>query len=473
MSGVVGWLKSNIFIVVFAVLIIALPVGGFVGSSMWNKKIKTKAEEELSSKKRLVDGVSRVTYTLPPIAEGETPIEEARTPNAAVTRFFLEQREARQAEIEEVVTRAVRFNKTADRAVLEPGLLPELEDSREARRRVRDLGERIVGTEEQPSLFAGLFRGINAGEPAPEPEVARRVVDAYRAEIDRAGGDLNDLTAEEQEALNERMKGVRYGVYARRAEEISVFASVEALKVPGEDGESVIPVEAPASPDETDVLRWQMNYWLVEDLLRAVDLANRTSDGLPTEVPRSPVKRIVSITVDGLEMPEKPEEDASAGSSSAGANNPFGTGGGNPMMNNRGMMPGGGMAGMGGMTGMGGGGGGDPVATHTGRSADDQNGVFLVRNATITVVASSDDLVRVLESFGAANFMTVTSVNLSEIDRWADLKQGFYYGPDHVVRAEIGVEAAYLHFWLADVVPDFIASAWGIEKPMEDETATP
>ena len=80
---------------------------------------------------------------------------------------------------------------------------------------------------------------------------------------------------------------------------------------------------------------------------------------------------------------------------------------------------------------------------------------------------------RVLESFGAANFMTVTSVNLSEIDRWADLKQGFYYGPDHVVRAEIGVEAAYLHFWLADVVPDFIASAWGIEKPMEDETATP
>jgi hypothetical protein len=96
-NGVVGWLKSNILIVIFAVLIIVLPAGGFVGSSMWNKKIKTQAQDELSNKKRLVDGVSRVTYTLPPIAEGEAPFEDAGAPNAAMTEFFLEQREARQA----------------------------------------------------------------------------------------------------------------------------------------------------------------------------------------------------------------------------------------------------------------------------------------------------------------------------------------------------------------------------------------
>jgi hypothetical protein len=458
-NGVVGWLKSNVLIVIFAVLIIVLPAGGFVGSSMWNKKIKTQAQDELSNKKRLVDGVSRVTYTLPPIVEGEAAIDDARAPNAAVTRFFLEQREARQAEIEAVVTRAVRFNKTDDRAVLVPGLLPELEDSREARRRVRELGEMIVGDDERESVYAGLFRGINAGMPADEATVARRVVDAYQAETDRAGGDLSALSAEEQDALGERMKGVRYGVYTRRAEEISVFGSIDALKIPGEDGESVIPPEAPSSDlDETDVLRWQMDYWLIEDLLRAVDVANRTRDGLPTEVPRSPVKRIVSITAEALEMPEKPEDSGSDASAGSPGRDPF-------QQNTRGNLTGG--------MGMPSVGGGSEIRTHTGRTNDDKNGVYLVRNATVTVVAASDEIVRVLESFGDANFMTVTSVKLSEIDRWADLAEGYHYGPDHVVRAEIGVEAAYLHFWLADVVPGFVASAWGIEKPAPDETAVP
>ena len=87
MNGVVGWLKSNILIMIFGVLIIALPIGGYFGSSIWNKKIKTQAEEQLSSKKRLVDGVARVTYSLPPIEAGEQAFEEAGPPNAAMTAW--------------------------------------------------------------------------------------------------------------------------------------------------------------------------------------------------------------------------------------------------------------------------------------------------------------------------------------------------------------------------------------------------
>ncbi len=460
MNGVLAWVKSNVLIVIFAVLIIAMPVGGYFGASVWNKKIKTKAQEELNSKKRLVDGVSRVTYTVPPIAANEQPVSDSRAPNAAVTAFFEAQRAERQEEIEAVVTRAVRFNKTEDRRVLEPGLLPRIGDDREARRRAKDLGERIVGDEDRPSLYEPLFRQIRAGLPAEKADVARRVVDAYQAEVDRAGGDLNGLDEDEQKALTERMKAVRYSAYARRAQELGVYASVDALRDPGTDGVPVIPLEAPSgTPDESELLAWQMDYWLVEDLLRAVDLANRTPDGLPTEIPNSPVKRIVSIDVDDMKIPEKPDENASSSSSSSsgggGMNDPFG-GRGSGLA--RTPMP---MPQMGGGMGM----PGKPIVTHTGRKLEDKNGVYLVRHATITVVASSEDLVRVLESFGAANFMTVTDVDLSEVDRWADLEQGFYYGPDHVVKAEIQVEAAYLHFWLADVVPAYVATAWGMELP--------
>jgi len=92
--------------------------------------------------------------------------------------------------------------------------------------------------------------------------------------------------------------------------------------------------------------------------------------------------------------------------------------------------------------------------------------VYKVRRGTITVIAASDALVRVLEALQQSNFITVTGVRLTEVDRWADLMEGYYYGPEHVTRAEIDVESAWLHFWLSDMVTDRVASAWGVERPV-------
>ena len=456
MSGIGGWLKSNILIVIFSVLVIGLPIGGYFGSSIWNKKIKTQAEEKLTNKKRQVDGVSRVTYTIPPIAAGEQAFEEAGAPNAALTAFFARQRAERQAVIEEVVTQAVRFNKKDSRDLLLPGVLPVAGEGREVKKRVTELAELIVGEDGLESAYEPLFRELNAGEPMPQEEVARRVIDAYRVEVDRADGDLSTLSEEEQTALDERMKGQRYGVYARRAEELSVYGSEAALHGADPLEYSEVPTEVPGgSLDETDALRWQMDYWLVEDLLRAIDVANRDGDGLRTEVPRSPVKRIVSVRLGQIDIPDKDDDDDAAGAGgTTSANNPFGPRAPvAPRGPGRGTLP-----------SAGGGAGGASDATHTGRAADDQNGVYLLRSATVTLVASSADLVGVLESFGAANFMTITDVEIAQVDRWADLAEGYFYGEDHVVRAEITVEAAYLHFWFADILPDHVASAWGVEK---------
>lgn len=461
MNGIGGWVKSNVVIVIFGVLIVALPIAGFFVSSGWNAKIRANAEETLSSKKRQIDGVSRVTYSLPPIAAGEQAVEEARAPNAAVTKFFEAKRAERQAAIEGVVKQAVLFNKTDDREVLLAGLLPGSGDARETKKQAKVLAAMIAGDDEQPSVYQKLFDSLNAGIPAEKADVARRVIDAYRAEVDRAGGDLDGLDEGERAELDSRVTGHRYGEYQRRAEEISVYASMDALRGGDPMVDSMIPTEVPSgSLDETDALRWQMDYWLVQDLLRAVDLANRTDDGLATEVPRSPVKRVVSIRLAQMDIPDKPDESAKAAPAPATARR------GNPMIARRDPPPS--PFGM-----MGSGGSVDSKVTHTGRKATDKNGVFIVRRATVTLVVSSEELVDVFESFGMANFMTVTGVNVSEINRWADLEEGFYYGPDHVVRAEIEIEAVYLNFWLADVVPGYVASAWGIEKPEIEEDAVP
>jgi len=356
------------------------------------------------------------------------------------------------------VTQAVLFNKTENREVLMPGLLPGSDDARETKKKARELAAMIAGDDEMPSVYEPLFGSLNSGMPVEKADVARRVVDAYRSEIDRAGGDAGDMDEDEMEALNERMKGHRFGVLSRRAEEISVYASMEALRGADPLSYSDVPSDVPSgSLDERDALRWQMDYWLVQDMLRAVDLANRTDDGLATEVPRSPVKRIVSIRLEQIDIPEKPAEAVAAAPA-------------DPKPRTRTMLappvaPA--------RSILGGNAPGTPRVTHTGRKNEDKNGVYIVRHATITVVASSDEIVSVLESFGAANFMTVTGVGLSEVDRWADMDEGFYYGPDHVVRAEIDIEAAYLNFWLADVLPEYVASSWGVEKPVTQTDAVP
>jgi hypothetical protein len=134
-------------------------------------------------------------------------------------------------------------------------------------------------------------------------------------------------------------------------------------------------------------LRWQMDYWLVEDLLRAVDVANRTRDGLPTEVPRSPVKRIVSITAEALEMPEKPEDSGSDASAGSPGRDPF-------QPNTRGNLTGG--------MGMPSAGGGSEIRTHTGRKQRrqerrvprPQRDVTWSRRATRSCVCSSRSATR-------------------------------------------------------------------------------
>lgn len=449
MSGVISWLKSNVLIVVFGVLIVVLPPAGFVGSSMWNASIKKKVEEKLTTKKRAVDGVAKVRYTLPPIAEDEQPFELSRPPNAVVTAFFAEQRADRQNMIETVVKRAVSFNKKDDREVLLPGLFPGLDDEREERRRVKAMAELIAGTDEAPSVYTGLFDSINAGRPLKPEDVARRVVDAYRAALDRkGGGDLNSLPPDEQEEIRNQMKAQRLNVYARRAGELSVYGSKDVLYGADPTTESEIFEEVPdGSHDVTEAFIWQMDYWFVQDLLRAVRLANTTEDGLITEIPRSPVKRIVSIRLDKIEIPEMADDKKPAGISGGRG----GRGGrAAPAMPTR-------RPGVGGTD--------EAEPTYTGRSPSDENGTYQIRRGRLTVIAASDQLVRVLEAISRENFMTVVGVKLNDVDRWADLSQGYYYGTEHVVRAEIEVESAWLDFWLADVVPDRVASAWKIERP--------
>ena len=59
--------------------------------------------------------------------------------------------------------------------------------------------------------------------------------------------------------------------------------------------------------------------------------------------------------------------------------------------------------------------------------------------------------------------MTVTDVDLQEVDIWEELRQGYYYGTEHVVRATISVETVWLRSWVTPIMPDPVKQTLGIQ----------
>ncbi len=494
MSSVLGWIKTHILIVVFGALILLLPPAGFVGSMFWNQKIKAAAEESYSTEKRKLDGASSVTYTLPPIAPGEQAVSDKRPPNAAISRAYHAERERRQAEIEKVVTRAVLFNKGEARGVLVPGLFPEAADDRTERELIDRMMRELVGSGDQASVYASLFDAINAGTP-PEPVDAARLVAAYEErELDRlvGGTDRASLSEEDQAALVEGMRAQRIAFYRQRADEISVYGSIDVLRdaVTGPRAAvnqsglpAVIPNEVPQTrPTLAQAFAMQTDYWFVQDLLAAVARANTEAGGLLTEIPRSAVKRIESIRLvpfaKAMAAADVEEEDPYGGGGGGGFNDPYGsssqfTGGYQPG-NQAGQNFGGGTPQFGGRGGGGASAGavatGPTAQTHTGRAAA-ESPVYDIRRAVMTVVVASERLPEVISAISATNFMTVTGMTATPVDVWADLSEGYFYGPEHVVRVTLEVESAWLRQWTRDAMPPAVRDALGVvmpEPPVEE-----
>jgi hypothetical protein len=499
MQNVLAWLKANVLIVVMNVLVLVLPPAGIVGASIWNGKIRAAAEDAYKKEKQSLDSAKQITYTIPSITPGEEAVTIAHAPNDVMTEFVKAERDRRQAELERVVRAAVAFNKGSGRELLVKGLFPQPPSEREGRDQIEGLAQRLVGGDGVASAYQALFDGINAGLPPDEAGIARVVTDAELSErerlLDASGADK--LTEEEQATLRKRLVGLRVSALQDRAREISVYGSAAALglgpagdpnalggTIPGTGynnpgtrtgrqspgsgagGSSLAASPLPSYPFDAAAERpgvgrafiWQWDYWFVQDLLAAIGSANTTPDGLDSDESFSAVKRIVSIELDA---PVK-----------VAASDPFGAGGGGGFPSSPPSYAAGGA---------------DPVddietglvetsekaLSHTGRASGDQNQTFDVRTATITVVAASDRLGRFLDALVTRNLMTVIGVQLSAVDIASELDQGYFYGEQHVVRAEIRVESVWLRLWTVDMMPKSLKAELGVQETAPVETPLP
>ncbi|MEM9065478.1 MAG: hypothetical protein AAGB51_08315 [Planctomycetota bacterium] len=434
MGKVIAFLKSYGLIVASTVVLFVAPAAGlFFGMSM-NASLKEERGDEAQNEMRRVDG-SRVSYSVPGIGADDEGVELSAAPNSVLTEWFAARRKEVAAEVERASSEIIQFNRR-EHGVLVEGLLPEPTDDRAGRLLMFELIDRLIGADGEPTAYDALFRRIRAGSPANAEQVAAKLNEARDEFVERLIADRGpgELDEDESAELAAHLSGVRLDEYRGRAGAISVYAEDMALGL--NQTPPLRPTSRPATPPGTDVaFGWMFDYWVLSDVFEAIALANTSDVGTPTPVTRSVVKRINAVTLAPFEV---------SGGDDRGATGRRG----------RGSFGGGESAG---------------AATLTGRSGSDPSGLYDLRTVQLDLVVDASRIDALIKAFERTNLMTIVEMDVSSVDAWAELAQGYFWGDSHVVRVSMSVETLWLRTWTAEFMPDSIADALGVVRPSSDE----
>lgn len=421
MKKVLEWVKQNALIVVFGAIIVGTLPTAAVLSAGWSKSLRQRQQTRAEDMLRQVNGL-RVSYSLPPLAPGQPGVTLTAAPNPVLTEWFKTNRERIESQSAEVIRAAVEFNRRDHRPLVED-LFPAPRQREMVPVRTLEFADRIVGRPDRgiQGAYARLFEWAGAGPP-PEPQAVVEQIRALQTrETERILGvnPQRQLTAEEQEEITRRLVQARLATYQQAARRLRFYGTPDAV-----DGR---PTRLPTQPPSVaECFEWQWNYWLVSDIVSAIRSMNEG------DVANNPVKRLESIVI---VTPVLRKAEVSFAFEAPGPRDP----------------------------------GPDPSASliepeyllsPTGRGAPNQ--LYDTRLARVRMVVSSSRLPELFDALARTNFMTVTDLRLSEVDVWADLEQGYFYGPEHVLRAEFEVESLWLRDWVAPLMPREVREALGV-----------
>ncbi|MFG0329211.1 MAG: hypothetical protein ACF8PN_04860 [Phycisphaerales bacterium] len=467
MTAVLNWVKRNWLIVTLcAVMLIALPTFFFV-SEMMNSSARESITNRVQKQDRDLKSVERTTLVIEPLAPDAPRIEEDVTLNEEILEQYRETRERIKSDAENLVNRALEINR--HESLLVPGLLPQPTPQQAEVLPFRVHDAYMAAHEE-------MLDELDAGTPEEVVEVQQRLVDYdrnYRRTQLNVEPDMS-LTDEEQKKLDEAMTKQRLALYRQRAADLGVYADLDVFGLDFWSPES-------GKPKADEMYDWQHTTWLHADIVDAVAGVNGGSDGILD----NPVKRIVEINR-GTLTGDKAGRRSRGGrdDNSIQVYSPRGGEGGEG---------GEGFVGRGeGFAGRGGGGGGeyvgynpepekpeevpnsDPTQPFTydyakSMTGRDRSGLYDVRTVEMKLVVDSRRLQEVLDAFSRQNFMTVTGVNIAQVQLLSDLAQGYYYGPDPVVLATISLETLWLREWTTPLMPDEVKKTLGV--PVDEDDA--
>ncbi|MCA9278601.1 MAG: hypothetical protein H6815_09130 [Phycisphaeraceae bacterium] len=448
MNAILSWAKSNLVIVILmAVAIVALPVGWFFSSGM-NKNLRESRTNQVQGAKSQLDNVSQVEYSDINDGFGGQPVSLSSAPHDQLTQVFAQRRQQQEQEIRKVVE-AVQVIGHESRDMLVDGLFPKAPEDVTQRnsllnQMVKELEWR--GANDRTSAYGRLLSMVRAGTPPDGAMLGERLNDLKATETTRIQQSGNQLTPDDEDAIADKLIGVRLGQYKLRADELSTYMQQDAFLY---TNDARVPPFAPNTygriPKYEECFVWQYDYWILRDVLRAVVKANSNENGEPTSVPDSTVKRITRVLQnrsDYLTLIEKAEADKANGQAGSMMEITFG-------LESEQLEP-------------------DYTESVSGRVLS--NGLYETRLVDITVIASFAKLPKLFEAINTTGIMSIVGMQMEAVDIEKDLNQGFYYGDEYVVQVELNIEVVYQRSWFSQYIPDSIKEVIGmpVEKPEEN-----
>ena len=427
MKNLVPWLKAHWIIPVLTLVALAvLPTAWYFADDMHTKDLaafQDRVGKDFDSVDQRKNAMQ--IYYIPSVDGSGHQLEKTAVVNEATIKRYGEIWAEVQSKIGGVSEKGIAFNKGDHKLLIDGLFLPATPDRITADNKGREFIERNM------QFHKLLLTEMKAGEPAKAEDIAKQLSDRLQTEEQRVRAELGrDLNPEERAKLTEELVGLRLAALRKRAAEISVYADGNIF-----DGvPTSIPEKAP-----TVVQCWDMQVksWIDQDICRAIALANaKASAGVPESV----VKRITKIAIrpalysTGDQAPQPALFDA-------GDDKP-------PL---------------------------DFSASITGRVSGPgrRNRWYDVRPVTLEIVVSSARLPQFVTALSATNFIAVLDLDLTKVEPLADLREGFDYGDEHVVRASIVVETIWLRDWRKQAMPMDVQKALGMVEGVDAPGGAP
>lgn len=425
MKNLVPWLKAHWIIPVLTlVALVALPTAWYFAEDM-HAKDSAALQERVKKESDTVSEVSaKQDYGIPAVDGTGKILEKKGVLNEALIQKYGQILADVQAKVGGVSKQGVDFNQ-GDHKLLIEGLFPPPVNDRVAQDNLgRTFVERLI------AYHRTLLASMKAGEPARPEDVAKFLGERKSAEEARVKAELGrDLTPAELAKLTEELIGLRLSALRKRATEISVYADASVF----EGLPSSVPADAPSPSQCWDM---QERAWINQDICKAIAATNEKSSG---GIPDSVVKRLVRVSI-------RPSVYGSDRAPAAAAYDP---GEDKPPL--------------------------DFNLSITGRNSGPgrKNRWYDVRNVTVDVIISSQKLPQFVNALSATNFISVIDMDLTRVEPLADLREGYDYGDDHVVKASFTLETIWLREWRKQAMPPDVQRALGMDDKVAGEAAAP
>jgi len=475
-KDILAWCKSHILIVVSVLLILViLPVAAFFSTS-WHKSILTEVQKKADAE--MAKTKVSVTYALPQVDPSVPAITQSGSPNPKATEFFSKTREQMLAEVEQLAKKGEDFNRgigpqaqgvgraqfmpIIDGLFPKPLLTPEQQKQDGAAREVEqlklnDLEDRLLGKGNKQTPYVALLAGMRAGLPPDEERVAEILRDLNQREREKITAGNRQMTPEETERLRQLLKDRRLGEYQAVARSISVYANMDVFATSAAsaatssvDVVSFLPQGAipPVMLNRARAFLFQWDLWTLQDLFNAVRLANTDASGKPTGVDQSVVKRIRRLEIyqpDGMKKIAAENASARDETSAQTGEPPVEAAIPSPPI--------------------------DRSKSLVGWIRAGGNSVYEVRKVKMVAIVSSARINQFIDALQRSNFIAVTDLDLARVDTWEQLREGYFYGDEHVVEATFVIESAWLTSWLLPMMPSELQLSLG-RTPAPEAEAT-